>query len=291
NMKYGNEDWDFWISAVEKGFIGTNIHLPLFIYRCKTNSMLARKRATLRRSATCHSSTPLVSVIIPTYNRPDMLVGAVKSVLAQTFTNFEIIVINDCGIDVSEIFTVIDDKRITYINHEVSKGPAATRNTGIRAARGKYIAYLDDDDIYYPDHLEILVSWLENNPEYKVAYTDAYRAHQEPDGVGGYVVVKKDVPYSFDFDYERIFHINFIPILCIVHAKECMEVVGMFDESLRSHEDWDLWMRMSQQFRFYHIAKLTSEFRRRTDYTSLSFSNHMQETYRIVKAKGQLIKK
>jgi len=298
------QDYDLFLRLSETCKLA-NIAEPLYFWRKsqqgisqqktqeqKYFAMLARKRAVLRRSATaCHSSTPLVSVIIPTYNRPDMLVGAVKSVLAQTFTNFEIIVINDCGIDVSEIFTVIDDKRITYINHEVSKGPAATRNTGIRAARGKYIAYLDDDDIYYPDHLEILVSWLENNPEYKVAYTDAYRAHQEPDGVGGYVVVKKDVPYSFDFDYERIFHINFIPILCIVHAKECMEVVGMFDESLRSHEDWDLWMRMSQQFRFYHIAKLTSEFRRRTDYTSLSFSNHMQETYRIVKAKGQLIKK
>ena len=104
---------------------------------------------------------PKISVIVPTFNRPQMLIESVKSILSQTYQNFEILVINDAGEDLSEILNSVNDKRIRYIQHTENKGRSASKNTGIKSAKGKYIAYLDDDDIYYQDHFETLVNELE----------------------------------------------------------------------------------------------------------------------------------
>lgn len=215
------------------------------------------------------SVEPLVSVIVPTYNRPDMLRETIQSVLNQTFTNFEIVVVNDAGQDVQEITNSFNDHRIRYIAHETNKGLAAARNTGIRAAKGKYIAYLDDDDIYYPEHLEVLVNYLENNPQYKVAYTDAYRAFQEKSEVS-YQITGRDLPLSHDFDYNVIMVHNFVPVLCFMHHRECLDHAGYFDESLTTHEDWDLWIRVSRIYKLHHIKQITAEYRWRTDGTTMT---------------------
>ncbi len=101
-----------------------------------------------------NSVTPLISVIIPTYNRPAMLKRAIESVLAQTHRDFEIVVVNDCGTDVKSLITSLQARApITYVRHEKNMDRAAARNTGLKLAKGKYIVYLDDDDIFYPDHL------------------------------------------------------------------------------------------------------------------------------------------
>jgi GT2 family glycosyltransferase/glycosyltransferase involved in cell wall biosynthesis len=208
-------------------------------------------------------ATPLVSVIVPTHNRPDMLNNAIRSILDQAFQDFEIIVINDAGQDIKYIIDSFQSTKILYLSHETNKGLAATRNTGIQAARGKYIAYLDDDDMFYPDHLETLVKFLEES-DYKVAYTDAYRATQKKDGEQ-YTTIRRDLPYSSDFDYDRILTENFIPVLCVMHKKVCLKDAGMFDESLSRHEDWDLWIRMSRIHRFAHIPRITCEYTIRLD--------------------------
>lgn len=225
---------------------------------------------------------PFVSVIIPTFNRPDFLQESIRSVLDQTYRNLEIIVVNDAGEDVNDIIEALGDKRVKYIRHEKNKGLAASRNTGIKNASGKYIAYLDDDDVYYPDHIEALVSFIKEN-NCKAAYTDAYRAHQQKKG-DKYIITHKDIPYSFDFDYERILWGNFIPVLCIMHEKACLNETGMFDEKLLSHEDWDLWIRMSRKFEFRHIKKCTCEFRWRTDGSTMTSSKEEEylETTRYI---------
>jgi radical SAM protein with 4Fe4S-binding SPASM domain len=213
---------------------------------------------------------PLVSVIIPTYNRPDMVKDTIRSILSQTFQDFEIVVVNDCGQEIEPIITELnkDVNKILYVRHSKNRGLAAARNTGIMAARGKYIAYLDDDDIYYPDHFETLVGFLKNST-YKIAYTDAHRAVMKKKD-GKYQVVYRDLPYSFDFDYDRILWDNFVPVLCFMHEKACLDDVGMFDEDLHTLEDWDLWIRMSRQFKLAHIKKVTAEFSWRMDGTTMS---------------------
>lgn len=228
--------------------------------------------------STSNTELPLVSVIVPTYNRPDTLVETLRSIQSQTYQNYEIIVVNDAGMDVENVVSLLNrNGNITYIKHSKNKGLAAARNTGIKTAKGKYIAYLDDDDIFYQDHLETLVKFLETS-DHKIAYTDAYRAHQEPEN-GKYVTKKRDVPYSLDFDYDRILMGNFIPVLCIMHEKSCIEKVGTFDETLRSHEDWDLWMRMSREFQFAHIKNITCEFSWRQDGSTMTVGKKVDMDY------------
>ncbi|MGE3549661.1 MAG: glycosyltransferase [Geobacter sp.] len=278
------QDYDLFLRLSEKFVVG-NISDPLYFWRKSLSGISqqkeqeqkyfadwARKKAFYRRSsANIQELTPLVSVIVPTYNRPDMLKGAIQSILDQTFLDFEIIAVNDAGQDVSSVVRAFNSPKIFYHSHETNKGLAASRNTGIRTARGKYIAYLDDDDIFYPEHLATLVNFLQKNGE-SVAYTDAYRAHQYRQEDGTYVVTERDVPYSFDFNFKDILVGNYIPVTCFMHDIQCIHEAGYFDESLHSHEEWDLWIRMTQKFPFHHIKNITCEFRWREDGTSMTSS-------------------
>ncbi len=298
-----SQDYDLWLKFSELYKIA-NIDEPLYCWRATSSCISNEKRveqkyyaelavseAVERRINKAGSNTgddPTVSVIVPTYNRPNTLSEALDSILNQTFKEIEIVVVNDAGADVENIVSSRNKKNnITYIRHGRNRGLAAARNTGIKVARGKYVAYLDDDDLFYPEHIETLVNFLDANKEYKAAYTDAYRAHQEKKD-GKYVVTKKDVPHSSDFDYDLILRGNFIPVLCVMHERSCLDEVGCFDETLKAHEDWDLWMRMSRKFRFRHIKKLTCEFSWREDASSMTSGKRedMLSTWRIVSERG-----
>ncbi len=210
------------------------------------------------------SRNPLVTIIVPTKNRSDMLIDAVRSILTQTHRHFEIIVINDGGGDVEGILSNLDSEgRIVYVRLPQSRERSFARNLGITLAHGKYIAYLDDDDQYYPQHLETLVDFLERTGN-QVAYADAYRVHQVKEN-GRYVTKSKDLPYSKDFDGAEILVNNFIPNLCLMHAKACVEKVGGFESSLEPHEDWEFLIRLSQNYSIHHVKAVTAEFSWRMD--------------------------
>lgn len=211
---------------------------------------------------------PLVSVILATFNRPDTLVEALESILAQTYRNFEIIVVNDGGQDVSNVIQKLNiSENILYLQHKINKGPSAARNTGIRAAKGEYIAYLDDDDIYYRDHLEAIVEFLEAR-NYKFAYSDCCRITLI--NKNGKMVEKGRERWSFDIDPNQILVGNFIHLSTVVHARICIEEVGFFDESLWLGEDWDLWIRISRKYEIGHLKKVTTEYRWKINQGSLS---------------------
>ena len=225
---------------------------------------------------------PLVSVIVPTVNRQEFLVRAIKSILNQTYREFEIIVVNDGGEDVGEMLSTIDvGGRIVYLRLPKNHERSYARNMGIRIARGKYIAYLDDDDQFLPEHLETLVTFLEGS-DFEVAYTDAFRVVQEQQH-GRYVETHRDVPYSYEFSRENLLRENYIPILSIMHLRSCLERTGFFDESLNTHEDWDLWIRMSEHTPFRHIKKVTAEFSWRMDGSTTTSSR--QEDFVATKAR------
>lgn len=310
----GMEDWDFWIAAGLKGYYGTLIPKPLFFYRRHDSGQFQRdsknihkilatiiinnktaydeeELALARQYLALLKETQLVSVIIPTFNRPDKLKEAIASVLKQDYDAYEIIVVNDAGEDVSGVINSFNDKRIKLINHSANKGLAAARNTGLKNAHGKYIAYLDDDDVYYPEHLRTLLSFLEQG-NYKIAYTDAYRATQELQN-GEYITVKKDVPFSNDFSKEKLLRLNIAPVQCFMHEKACVDETGYFDESLKAHEDWDFWIRLAQKYEFYHIKKITSEFRQRTDKSNMTSSQNRDfyNSYRDIVAKHYILNK
>jgi len=212
--------------------------------------------------------SPMVSVILPTYNRLNWLAESIQSVLDQTFQDFEIIVVNDGGEDVGQITQNFNDKRLIYLQHSQNLGLSIARNTGLSVARGKYIAYLDDDDIYYQDHLAILIGYLENHPEKWVAYTDAIYSNLEKQGQD-YIETSREVKYSYDFDSYRFLYENYIPVLCIIHRQDCLEKTGLFNPKLNRLEDWDLWMRMSRHYEFTHIKETTCEVRWRSDRSTM----------------------
>jgi hypothetical protein len=256
---------------------------------------LARKnaaaRANPRKSAgqsEITSTAPLVSVIVPTYNRPEMLVPTIQSILEQTYKDHEIIVVNDCGLEVENIVAWLNSRQnITYVRHGRNRGLAAARNTGIKLARGKYLAYLDDDDLFYPHHLETLVTFLETS-DYRVAYTDALRALQVKQH-GRYTTVERNLIYSHDFDADRLIVENQFPVLCLMHEKACLDQAGLFDESLTTHEDWDLWIRLSFHDKFFHIKKITCEFSWREDGSTMTSAKRLDfaRTMQIIHAKYQ----
>jgi len=215
---------------------------------------------------------PLVSVIIPTRNRPKMLANALKSLAAQTFKNFEVVLINDDGDDMKPLLENFSKHfAFLYLRQSMRRERSAARNMGLFAARGKYVTYLDDDDRFYPDHLETLVNFLESHNA-DVAYTDANRAIQEKEGEL-YVTKELHAHESSDFDKDRILVQNFIPILCVMHRKACLDFVGPFNERLNTHEDWDLWIRLSRKYDFHHIRKVTAEYSFRFDGSSTTSGN------------------
>lgn len=216
-----------------------------------------------------------VSIIVPTYNRPDTLAQTLGSIAKQTYKDIEVIVINDGGCDVQNVIDAASKNiDIKYLCHQNNNGPPAARNTGIRIAQGKYITYLDDDDILYPVHIQTLTEFLEKT-EYRVAYADAYRILREKRG-DEYVTISKEIYCSQDFNRDYFLVASYIAIQTIMHEKACIEEVGYFDESLTTHEDLDMWIRLSHKFEFAHIPKVTSEFKEKNDGISVTSSSKLR---------------
>ena len=235
------------------------------------------------------SSSPAISVIVPTRDRPGMLAVALESLAKQTFHDFEVLVVNDAGVDVSALVERFAQRlSVRLLTHEHLKGVAAARNTGIRAATGKYLAYLDDDDYYFEHHLAALHAFLRNN-EYRVAYTNARQDIQELRD-GTYHTVDTDTPYSKDFSRLRMCRGNLTPVLCVMHDRACIERSGLFAEYLAAHEDWDFWMRMAQHYEFAHLPILTCAYTTRLDNSSLSTGREdlMRDTWGFTRVQGML---
>ena len=213
---------------------------------------------------------PLVSIVVRTKDRPEFLKTALKSIAAQTYRQIEVVLVNDGGSDleVEELKGILSDISLNYVRLEDNAGRARAANIGIERARGEFIGFLDDDDRFYPEHVETLAVFLVQNGR-DAAYTDSNFVTQEWI-TGRYVTVGKEVLYSQDFDRQRLLVSNYIPILNVIYRKDLIDKAGMFDEKLEAHEDWDLWLRLSQYTDFHHIKKTTAEVSLRNDGTTIT---------------------
>ena len=213
--------------------------------------------------------SPLVSVIVPTYNRPALLSESLYSLCKQIFCDFEVIVINDAGENVQHVCDQFARHvTIRYECHTANRGLAATRNTGIRCARGKYLAYLDDDDVYYPEHLKTLTATLEQSGKW-VAYTQANLVVQQRVGEK-LIKLEGERICTAPLDLDHLLVSNSIPSNAIMYRRECIKQVGEFDESLHVLEDWDLLIRLAQHWEFHYIPIPTCEVRWRTDASNMT---------------------
>ena len=204
---------------------------------------------------------PKVSVIIPTYNSRSTLRKTIESILQQTESNFEIVVVDDESTDdTKEVVKSINDSRICYF-YQTNKGPAGARNKGLKEARGAYIAFLDHDDLWPENYLEVMVNHLENNPEYGVVYspiTIAYsngkiiKSYKRPAGKSGWLTID-------------LFKRGFVwPSAAIIRKAYLKDV--FFDESLnQSYEDGDFFLRLSTQCMFLFMDNVEAI---RTEHTN-----------------------
>lgn len=209
--------------------------------------------------------SPLISVIVRTCNRQRFLREALQSLQAQTCQDFEVILVNDGGADVTDIVDEFSPSlRVSYRAWQPSRGRPQALNAALKEAQGTYIAYLDDDDIYYPDHLETLATALRVG-DYQVAYTDVAWAFQRQTSDGAHETYERRSLHARDFDPDWLLFENYIPINAVMHARACIESVGPFDETFAVLEDWDLWIRLAQRYDFRHISRVTAEYRKRDD--------------------------
>ena len=202
---------------------------------------------------------PLVSVVIATYNRADFLRTAIVSVLSQTFQDFEIVVVDDASQDhTCKVIHDFHEKKIRYIKHDVNKGIAAVRNTGLLNSTGKYIAYLDDDDEWLPKKLQVQVDLLEGRPtKVGLVYSGYLRINRTTGEIE-----RQYLPQKMGKIVNNVLVPNWIkttsnPLI----RKECFDEVGLFDETLSPCEDWDMWNRISKKnFHFEYIKEILFKY-------------------------------
>lgn len=197
------------------------------------------------------NSNPEVSVIIPTYNRAASIGDSVTSVLNQTFQDFEIIIVNDGSTDETEkSVSEFSDTRIKLISHESNKGAAAARNTGIIASQGNLIAFLDSDDRWLPEKLQIQIDYLKISPENGSCSTGYYK-YQSPIGF--------IASYPINLESDCLKHLlttmdlSFGTTLLV--RKDCFEKTGLFDANFPRHEDWDWVLRYIKYYKHHVIQQ------------------------------------
>lgn len=197
-----------------------------------TSAMAERNDAALLDRA------PLVSVVMPTYNRASLLRCALRSVFAQTYGNLEIICVDDASSDsTEEVLKACGDPRLRYIRHETNRGGSAARNTGIRAATGDYIAFLDDDDEWLPAKIERQLKVLEAYDA--VLCSSKVTSARRDEAAGARAIVLDDFkasPYA-------------VGGTGVLMAKAKVLRETLFDESLPRCQDWDLFIRIARTYR------------------------------------------
>ena len=208
-------------------------------------------------------SLPLVSIIVRTCGRPCVLRETLISLRRQTYPNMEVVIVED-GLAVSEsmIRSEFSDMNIEYFATGDKVGRSRAGNLAMDRAKGRYLNFLDDDDLFYADHVETLVAALEQS-DTKAAYAVGLETAIDVESREPYVyhVREKKVVHKQAFDKVMLCHHNFIPIQCIMFEKELFTLYGGLDESVDALEDWDLWVRYSLHTDFTFVEKTTSIYR------------------------------
>ena len=229
----------------------------------------------------------LFSIVLTTYNRPAMLLDALRSIDGQTLRDFEVILVNDHGDPVEALLDGFEFP-LTYLRLGANGGPAAARNAALQLARGRYVTFLDDDDLLLSDHLQSLATALGDHPD-AVVYADAvFVTEQSENGVR--TELAREERYAHDtYSKERLFVDNYIPINTFACPLSLARAAGDFDETLTGLEDWDFLLRLASRSGFIHVPCTTVEVRmrvpgeaseRRSEQASKDYAELYQEIYR-----------
>jgi glycosyltransferase involved in cell wall biosynthesis len=223
---------------------------------------------------TFDNGQPLVSVIIPNYNHTRFIRGAIQSILAQTYSRYEIIVVDDGSTDDSrEVVSRFGDK-VRYIWQE-NKGLGGARNTGILASDAKFIGLLDADDEWEPTYLEKMMSLVQSCPDAVVYFSGAQSMNADGNNlpqIFGRMISPNDI-------YQNLLRANFIIPSTVIFRRNVIVHAGLFEEKnreLHGCEDWDLWLRLSPLHKFVGIPEPLVRYRLHNDTFSTNLG-HMQK--------------
>lgn len=195
---------------------------------------------------------PLVSVIIPTYNRANVLGRSLNSVLNQTYQNFEILVIDDGSFDNTKtVIKQFSDLRINYFMHEKNMGQNVALNSGLNIANGEYIAFLDSDDEWFPLMLEKQIKKFQQDENLGVVYTWAGVVKSD-----GSIKPSLEFSLSGDIYKEALFQGYVSHMITLIVKKRCFDKIGLFDIQFTNCQDDDICIRLAKEFRFGLIPEV-----------------------------------
>ncbi|MEL6815820.1 MAG: glycosyltransferase family A protein [Cyanobacteria bacterium J06598_3] len=207
---------------------------------------------------------PKVTVIIPAYNNIEYLPAALNSALGQTFTDIEIIVINDGSSDSTEQWMLNQhDSRITLLSQE-NQGKSAARNRGIAHSKGDYLAFLDADDLWEPTKLEQQVRRLDSNPQAGLVYTWTALADEQGRATGRLLDSPAEGNVWQALILKNILACGSTPMV----RRQCFDEVGFFSPDLPLAQDWDMWIRIAARYDFALIKQPLVRYRKHPGNTS-----------------------
>lgn len=218
---------------------------------------------------------PKVSVIISTYNRKALLKKAIRSVLAQSMGDFELIIVDDCSTEnIQKTVDSYGDNRIIYLKTAKNSGhDSHPKNLGIMKANGKYVCFLDDDDQYRVDHLMVLTRYIEE-ADIELVYGDYVIADKKG---------KMKPGWSLDFSAQALTEMNFISMPVVIIKRESLLAVGGFDEDVPKFKDWNLWLRLHKNgCEFMHVPIIVAEVYPQKNAISDRFKNDEAEDGRYL---------
>ncbi|TFD97100.1 glycosyltransferase family A protein [Jeotgalibacillus sp. R-1-5s-1] len=193
-------------------------------------------------------ANPLVSIVIPTYNRKSELSELLASLVAQSFRDFEVIVVNDAGEGIEEIISLYPDLICQIINHETNQLHVHARNNGVKAAKGEYIMLIDDDDWIVSTHVETMLKEIK---QADLVYSDAEIVQYDKLN-GRRIPVSREL-FAFNSSVEDMkSNSTFIPSGCL-YKKSIHDRIGYFDPEVKNYWDWDFFLRTSAEFQVKRV--------------------------------------
>lgn len=221
---------------------------------------------------------PTVSVVVPTFNRAGLLAETVGAILAQTYTDFELIIVDNMSADGTEAFVAgLDDPRIRYFRNPNNGVIAVNRNFGIRQARGRYVALCDDDDLWLPEKLEKQIRVLAASPGLALCYTNASTF-----GSGGEIDAWMMKKVSTKF-YRNLLIGNFIPNSTVVASRDLIAQLGYLDirpEAI-AVEDYLMWLSIARNHALYYLDEPLIKYRVHGAANSGNLALMAERTFRV----------
>lgn len=205
----------------------------------------------------------LVSIIMPSYNTGRFMRDTIESVLAQSYTNWELIIVDDCSTDDTDqiVEQYLTDNRITYIKNETNSGAALSRNRALREAKGKWIAFLDSDDLWEPNKLEKQISFMMNN-DYHFSYTNYIEINEDSKPNGRFVTGPKRITKHSMYNY------CWIGCLTVMYDAEKIGLIQIAD--IKKNNDYAMWLKVCRKANCYLLDENLARYRKRSG----SISNH-----------------